>query len=436
MIRTKIKPEIKPEINSGIHHNQNKLSLSKQKINILLLEGIHPNTLDILEKSGYTNISSHSKALTTAQLTQEIKQAHIIGIRSRTQLTPEILSHAKKLMAIGCFCIGTNQVDLSAAAEYGIPVFNAPFANTRSVAELVIGHIIYLLRSIPAKNNNAHAGVWNKSAANSFEVRGKTLGIVGYGHIGSQLSILAENMGMRVIYYDIIPKLALGNASAVKSLAYLITQADVISLHVPETKLTQDLINHSQLKKFKKNSILINASRGQVVNLDALAGALSSKQLLGAAIDVYPQEPAQNGPGFASPLQKIDNVILTPHIGGSTQEAQARIGTEVAHKLVQYSDTGSTLGAVNFPQVTLPAQFNTSRILHIHKNEPGILSSINKLFDTLQINIRGQYLQTLNNIGYVVMNFDNTNQQDKDAALKLFNALKQIQGTIKTRILY
>jgi D-3-phosphoglycerate dehydrogenase / 2-oxoglutarate reductase len=416
-----------------------KHSLDKKKINILLLEGIHQNAIAALNSAGYTNITTHTKALDKEKLEDAIKNAHIIGIRSRTQLTSELLEKAQKLMAIGCFCIGTNQVDIISARSQGIPVFNAPFANTRSVAELVIGHIIYLLRGIPLKDKLAHKGLWQKSANNSYEVRGKTLGIIGYGHIGSQLSVLAENFGLKVIYYDIEPKLALGNAASVSSLDSLLKQADIISLHVPETKYTNHLIDNKKLELFKDNSILINASRGKVVDLDALKEHIKAGKILGAAIDVFPKEPAKNGRGFISPLQNLENVVLTPHIGGSTQEAQSRIAEEVAHKLLKYSDNGSTLGSVNFPSVSLPEQqLESHRILHIHENKPGILSHINSIFDELKVNVLGQYLQTLDNIGYVVMDISSNNKSDNKSGLtkKLFDKLKEVPGTVKVRVLY
>jgi D-3-phosphoglycerate dehydrogenase / 2-oxoglutarate reductase len=408
-----------------------KHSLDKSKIRFLFLEGIHQNAVNQLKQAGYSNIITNAKALTNEQLEKEIKNTHIIGIRSRTKITDEILNKAEKLIAIGCFCIGTNQVSLETAKISGIPVFNAPFVNTRSVAELVLGHIIYLLRGIPTKNKLAHAGQWQKSANNSFEVRGKTLGIIGYGHIGSQLSVLAENLGMQVIFYDTEPKLALGNAKSINKLSEVLKKADVISLHVPETKQTENLLSKKNLSLIKDNAIVINASRGKTVDLDALASELKSGRLLGAAVDVYPKEPAKNGDIFTTPLQNIDNVILTPHIGGSTQEAQERIAEEVANKLIKYSDNGSTLGSVNFPLVSLPEQQQDARrILHIHENKPGILSHINTLFEKHEINILGQYLQTKDNIGYVVMDISNkiTN--------KILDEIREIPGTIKARVLY
>ena len=405
-------------------------SLDKSKIRILLLEGVHNSAVTYLESQGYSNIRYEKKSLTGGALHEAIKDAHFLGIRSRTQVTKEVLDHAKRLNAIGCFCIGTNQVDLDECQTRGIPVFNAPFANTRSVAELVIAEIILLLRGIPEKNALAHRGGWQKTATNSFETRGKKLGIIGYGHIGTQLSILAENLGMKVYFYDIANKLSLGNAIPCESIKELLSEVDVVSLHVPETKQTQMMIGATQLQQMKDNSILINASRGTVVDIDALSEVLKSKKLSGAAIDVFPVEPKSTADEFFSPLREFDNVILTPHIGGSTQEAQYAIGLEVTEKIVRYSDNGSTSSAVNFPQVTLPEHQNCHRIFHIHHNEPGILVQINKAFSSNEINISAQYLQTHGNTGYVVTDVDGSWDQ---SALEV---LKAIKGTIRTRILY
>lgn len=405
-------------------------SLAKEKIKILLLEGLHQSALDELKAKGYSNIEYVKTSLSEAELIEKIADVHFIGIRSRTQLNERVLSHAKKLAAIGCFCIGTNQVALSAAQKLGIPVFNAPFSNTRSVAELVIGEILLLLRGIPEKSAQAHRGVWNKSAVGSVEARGKTLGIIGYGHIGTQLGILAETLGMRVRFYDIETKLPLGNASQASSLNTLLKEADVISLHVPENRQTHNMIAAAELKTMKPGAILINASRGTVVDIDALASVLDNKHLAGAAIDVFPVEPKGNDEEFISPLRAFDNVILTPHIGGSTKEAQQNIGLEVASKLAKYSDNGSTLSAVNFPQVSLPEHTDTSRLLHIHKNQPGVLTQINQAFAQHNINIAAQYLQTDDQIGYVVIDVET---QDSVLALK---ALKQVEGTLKARVLH
>ncbi|AHF00723.1 3-phosphoglycerate dehydrogenase [Thiomicrospira aerophila AL3] len=407
-----------------------QLSLAKDKINILLLEGIHPSAEAYFRAQGYNNITSHTGALSPSALKDALADCHFIGIRSRTQLNAELLAQAPKLNAIGCFCIGTNQVDLTAAMRLGIPVFNAPFSNTRSVAELVLGEILLLLRRIPEKNALAHRGIWQKTAQGAFEARGKTLGIIGYGRIGSQLSILAENLGMRVIFYDIVKQLPLNNAQQVASLDALLAAADIVSLHVPETPDTEWMMGQDQLAKMKAGSLLINAARGRVVDIHALADALKSGQLAGAAIDVFPTEPETNKQPFESPLRGLDNVLLTPHIGGSTEEAQASIGQEVAAKLVVYSDIGTSLSAVNFPEVALPEHTGRSRLLHIHHNQPGVLTQINQAFAAQNINIAAQYLQTNNEIGYVVIDLD---AKDRDAALA---QLKQIPGTLRTRLLH
>ena len=363
-------------------------------------------------------------------LIEKIADVHFIGIRSRTHLSDNVLKAAKKLVAVGCFCIGTNQVDLDAARSRGIAVFNAPFSNTRSVAELVLGEILLLLRGIPDKNAKAHRGEWLKSATGSFEARGKTLGIIGYGHIGTQLGIMAEHMGMRVKFYDIEDKLVLGNASQVSSMTELLKMSDVISLHVPETPQTENMIGEPEFSVMKPGAIFINAARGTVVDIDALCDALRNKKVSGAAIDVFPVEPKSNNEEFISPLREFDNVILTPHVGGSTQEAQENIGSEVASKLVKYSDNGSTLSAVNFPEVSLPEHTGRSRLLHIHENIPGVLTQINQAFAECNINIAAQYLQTNEAIGYVVIDVDSA---DAEQALL---QLKQVKGTIKTRILH
>jgi len=406
-----------------------KFSLAKDKIKILLLEGLHQSAVQSFKNQGYSNIEYLKTSLPEDELIERIKDAHFIGIRSRTQLTEKVLDAAGKLVAIGCFCIGTNQVDLTAALKRAIPVFNAPFSNTRSVAELVLGEIIMLLRGIPQRSAAAHRGEWQKTANNSFEARGKTLGIIGYGHIGTQLSIMAENIGMRVQFYDIEDKLVLGNATQV-NFGTLLKTSDVISLHVPETPQTKNMIGEAELELMKPGSILINASRGTVVDIEALTAALHSKKLAGAAIDVFPIEPKGNEEEFISPLRAFDNVILTPHIGGSTQEAQENIGFEVAGKMVKYSDNGSTLSAVNFPEVSLPEHKGRSRLLHVHKNQPGVLTKINEAFARLNINIAGQYLQTNADIGYVVIDIDS---DDVEQAL---NELKTIPGTLRARVLH
>ncbi len=406
-----------------------KFSLAKDKIKILLLEGLHQSAVQTFKNQGYSNIEYLKTSLPEEELIEKIRDVHFIGIRSRTQLTAKVLAAADKLAAIGCFCIGTNQVDLAAALDRGIPVFNAPFSNTRSVAELVLGEIIMLLRGIPGRNAAAHRGEWLKTANNSYEARGKTLGIIGYGHIGTQLSIMAEHLGMRVQFYDIEDKLVLGNAVQV-DFSTLLKTSDVISLHVPETAQTKNMIGEAELDLMKQGAILINASRGTVVDIDALAEALSSQKLNGAAIDVFPVEPKSNQEEFVSPLRAFDNVLLTPHIGGSTQEAQENIGYEVAGKLVKYSDNGSTLSAVNFPEVSLPEHTGRHRLLHIHKNQPGMLTKINEAFARHQINIAGQYLQTSADVGYVVIDIDSA---DYELALA---ELKAIPGTLRARVLH
>ncbi|MCU8104227.1 phosphoglycerate dehydrogenase [Shewanella oncorhynchi] len=407
-----------------------KHSLDKDKIKILLLEGVHQSAVDVFERAGYTNIEYHKASLSDEALLESIKDAHFVGLRSRTQLTAEVLKRAEKLIAIGCFCIGTNQVDLATAESLGIPVFNAPFSNTRSVAELVIGEIIMLMRGIPERNAIAHRGGWMKTAAGSYEVRGKTLGVIGYGHIGTQLGILAETLGMRVVFFDIEDKLPLGNAQQIHSMEQLLAQADVVSLHVPETPQTKDMIGAAEFAAMKKGSIFINASRGTVVDIEALTVALKERHLAGAAIDVFPVEPQSNDDEFISPLRGLDNVLLTPHVGGSTAEAQENIGIEVAGKLAKYSDNGSTVSAVNFPEVSLPTHKGTSRLLHIHQNRPGVLIKINQAFSEKGINIAAQYLQTTAEIGYVVMEVDTT--QAEEALVEL----KAIEGTLRTRVLF
>ena len=407
-----------------------KVSLDKSKIKFLLLEGVHQSAVDVLHAAGYTNIEYHKKALDGDELKNAIKDAHFIGIRSRTFLTEEVLAHANKLIAIGCFCIGTNQVNLEAAKARGIPVFNAPFSNTRSVAELVLGEILLLMRNIPQANAEVHRGIWNKSAVGSHEVRGKKLGIIGYGHIGSQLSIVAEALGMHVYFYDIENKLPLGNAQQVRTLEDLLSSCDIISLHVPENASTKNLISAERIAQLKKDSILINAARGTVVDIDALAEALEKGHIRGAAIDVFPEEPASINEEFVSPLRRFDNVLLTPHIGGSTAEAQENIGSEVAGKFVKYSDNGSTLSSVNFPEVSLPEHIGTKRLLHIHENRPGSLTKLNQIFVEANINIAAQYLQTDPKIGYVVVDVEAEDSNN------LLAKLKEIDGTIRARVLF
>ncbi|EEX66155.1 MULTISPECIES: phosphoglycerate dehydrogenase [Vibrio] len=407
-----------------------KVSLEKDRIKILLLEGLHPSSVEVLQAAGYSNIEYHKGSLEEAELIEAIKDVHFVGIRSRSNLTEKVINAAEKLVAIGCFCIGTNQVDLNAAAKRGIPVFNAPFSNTRSVAELVLGEILLLLRGIPEKNALAHRGIWKKSADNSYEARGKRLGIIGYGHIGTQLGIIAENLGMHVYFYDIESKLSLGNATQVHTLSDLLNKCDVISLHVPETSGTKNMMGAEEFARMKPGSIFINAARGTVVDIPALCSALESGHIAGAAIDVFPEEPASNKEPFESPLMKFDNVILTPHVGGSTQEAQENIGIEVAGKLAKYSDNGSTLSSVNFPDVSLPEHRNCSRLLHIHANRPGILTQINTIFAEEGINIAAQYLQTTAEIGYVVIDVETARSEEA------LTKLKAIDGTIRARILH
>ena len=407
-----------------------KTSTSKDKIKFLLLEGIDPSAIDVIKAAGYTQIESLRGALSGEELKQKIAGAHFLGIRSRTQLTADVLAHATRLAAVGCFCIGTNQVDLGAARDLGIAVFNAPFSNTRSVAEMVLAEAILLMRGIPEKSAVAHRGGWLKSAHNAYEVRGKTLGIVGYGAIGTQLSILAEGLGMRVIFFDVVSKLPLGNASPVVRLDDLLGQADVVSLHVPETEATRWMMGTAQIAAMKPGGVLINASRGTVVDIEALAEALRSRRLAGAAIDVYPEEPRSNDDRFDSPLRGFDNVILTPHIGGSTVEAQENIGVEVAAKLVKYSDNGTSTSSVNFPEVALPAHPGKHRLLHVHRNVPGVLAEINKVFSDRHINIAAQYLQTRGEVGYVVIDID---AEHSDLALA---KLADVQGTLRSRVLF
>ena len=407
-------------------------SYPKQDIRVLLLEGVSQNAVDVFEQAGYTQIEYHLKSLPEDELAARIAEAHIVGIRSRSQLTAEVLNRAKRLIAVGCFCIGTNQVDLDAAKTLGVPVFNAPYSNTRSVAELVLAQTVMLLRGIPQKNAQCHRGGWSKSASGSFEARGKTLGVIGYGHIGTQIGVLAESLGMQVIFHDIETKLSLGNAHAAASLDDLLERADVVTLHVPETPQTQNMFRAEHMARMRKGAMLINASRGSVVDIDALAIALISGHLAGAAIDVFPVEPKGNDDPFVSPLIGMDNVILTPHIGGSTLEAQDNIGIEVAAKLVRYSDNGSTLSAVNFPEVALPEHPRSRRLLHIHRNVPGVLSRVNDIFSSGNINIDAQFLQTDPQLGYVVIDVT----ADEAKARELKDQLAAIEGTLRVRVLY
>ncbi|QCI63794.1 phosphoglycerate dehydrogenase [Phreatobacter stygius] len=408
------------------------LSLPKDRIKILLLEGISDTAVGLLENAGYSNIQRLPKALDGAALAKAVRGVHLLGIRSRSQITPEILAAADRLIAIGCFSVGTNQVDLVAANRAGVPVFNAPFSNTRSVAELTIAEIVMLFRRIFPKSVKAHAGGWDKSAVASYEIRGKTLGIVGYGNIGSQLAMLAEAMGMRVIYFDQTDKLRHGNVEPAADLKDLMARADVVSLHLPETPGTQGLIGKAEIAAMKKGAYLINNARGTILDLQALAKALKSGHLGGAAVDVFPVEPSSNADQFASPLQGLDNVILTPHVGGSTEEAQERIGAEVARKFVDYSDVGSTWGAVNFPQVQLPVGPAGTRFIQVQRNLPGELRRLNDVFAAREINIAAQYYQTDGDVGYVVLDADGS-VDDADGVL---DEIRQLSGTIRCRLLY
>lgn len=410
-----------------------RTSLDKSRIQVVLLEGIHQSAVDTFHADGYTNVELYPKSLPVGQLIRVLKKAFILGIRSATQLNMQMLAEAPKLIAIGNFCIGTNNVDLDFAQRRGIPVFNAPFSNTRSVAELVLAELIFLMRGVPERNASTHRGAWMKTATGSNEVRGKTLGIVGYGHIGTQIGLLAESLGMQVIFYDIEMKLTLGNARPVISLDSLLESSDVVTLHVPDTAQTKGMIGAEQLAKMKPGAKLINAARGSLVDIDALADALRSGHVHGAAMDVFPKEPKTEGEEFVSPLRGMDNVILTPHVGGSTEEAQQNIGYEVAGKLIKYSNNGSSITAVNFPEVSLPEHPGQHRLLHIHRNQPGVLSAVNAIFGQRGINVTGQYLQTNPQIGYVVIDVETTSRAQSQA---LRESLDQVPGTLRTRVLY
>lgn len=405
-------------------------SYPKEKINILFLENISDVAVERFKQAGYANAKKLNGALSEAELIKAVKDVHLLGIRSKSQITKNVLAAATKLQAIGCFCIGVNQVDLAAATQQGVVVFNAPYSNTRSVAELVIGASIMLIRRIIDKNRAAHEGIWLKEASGSYELRGKTLGIIGYGNIGSQISVLAEGLGMKVMFYDVETKLPLGNAEASRSLKEVLGKADIVTLHVPELDSTKNLINKSNLKYFKKGAILINYARGEVVDLDALAKAIKEGHIGGAAIDVFPWEPEKNGDRFTSPLQGLSNVLLTPHIGGSTQEAQLNIGDDVSAKLYNYLEKGITAGSHTVPALALPPQEGTHRILHIHKNVPGVLSEINTTLSQNNINIVGQSLKTNDAIGYVVLDID------KSLSKNALALLREVKGSIKVRMLY
>ncbi len=407
-------------------------SYPKEEIKVLLLEGIHNSSKETLEKFGYTNVELLPHALNEAELCEKIKDVHLIGIRSKTKITQKVLDAASKLWAVGCHCIGTNQVDLDYARKQGVAVFNSPYSNTRSVAELVIAECVMLVRRIPERSNRAHAGKWMKDAKDSYELRGKTLGIIGYGHIGSQVSILAEALGMQVLYYDIEPKLPLGNANSTDSLKELIEQSDIVTLHVPADKSTENLMNRERIFQMKEGSYLLNLSRGNVVDLDALKERMIAEDIKGAAIDVFPEEPKSTDDMFHSPLQGMRNVILTPHIGGSTREAQENIGRDAASKLVKYMDEGITIGNHSIPVLNLPRKHDdqTHRILHIHKNEAGVLGKINSIFSDQGINISGQYLNTSADTGYVVLDIE------AEASAEVEEQLRQIDQTIRVRTLY
>jgi D-3-phosphoglycerate dehydrogenase len=405
-------------------------SFPKDKIKVLFLENISDKAVQYFKQQGYADVKKVAGSLSEEELIKVIKDVHILGIRSKTFISKKVLDSAKKLQAIGCFCIGVNQVDLKACKQKGIAVYNAPYSNTRSVAELAIGASILLIRRILDKNNAAHKGIWNKDAKGSFELRGKTLGIIGYGNIGTQLSVMAEAMGMRVQFFDIETKLPLGNAQAKKSIKEIVSSSDIISLHVPETNQTKNLINKSVLRQFKAGSILVNYARGEVVDLEALAEAIKEKHIAGAAIDVFPVEPEKNGDAFSTPLQGLSNVLLTPHIGGSTEEAQENIGEDVSIKLYQYLERGVSNGSHTIPSLSLPPVDGAHRILHIHKNVPGVLGAINTLLSKNKINIVGQYLKTNDEIGYVVLDVDS--KLSKQA----MTLLKEVKETIRVRMLY
>ena len=395
-----------------------------------MLEGVHPAALRLFKSLGYENVEASKASMDEDELLRKIKDVHLLGIRSKTQLSEKVLQEASKLICIGAFCIGTNQIDMNAAMENGIAVFNSPFSNTRSVAELVIAHCINLMRRVFEKNDAAHKGRWLKDSADSYEVRGKTLGIVGYGHIGSQVSVLAENMGMKVVYFDIEPRLALGNAVPVKTLNDLLERSDIVTLHVPGHATTKNMMDAARIRKMNKGAVLINYSRGDVIDIQAARQALESKHLHGLAVDVFPKEPQNNSEKFSSPLQGVTNAILTPHIGGSTQEAQESIGLDVANKLISFLETGSSTGSLSIPALSLPVQQETHRLLHIHKNVPGVLSEINGHLSRLNVNILGQYLKTNPQIGYVVLDVD------KSASARALEELKKVKQTIRVRNLY
>lgn len=409
---------------------EKKTSYPKEKIKILLLEGVHPAAIDLFRKNGYTGIEAIKSSLSESDLISKIKNAHLLGLRSKTQLSAAVINKADKLLAAGAFCIGTNQIDMKAAVASGVAIFNSPYSNTRSVAEMVIGLSIVLMRKVPEKNALAHLGGWDKSSDGCYEVRGKTLGIIGYGHIGSQVSVLAESIGMKVIFYDIEPKLSLGNAVKVTSLDILLKNSDIVSIHVPGSNQTKNLIEATKIKKMKQGSVIINLSRGDVLDVKALKAALINKHLSGAGVDVFENEPQSNSDTFRNELQGFSNVILTPHIGGSTVEAQENIGIDVATKLINFLETGSSTGSLSVPPLSLPVQQDAHRLLHIHKNVPGVLSEINGILSGLKVNILGQYLKTNADIGYVVLDVD------RKTSSKALGELQKVKHTIKVRQLY
>lgn len=409
---------------------EKKTSYPKEKIKILLLEGVHPAAIDLFRKNGYTGIEAIKSSLSESDLISKIKNAHLLGLRSKTQLSAAVINKADKLLAAGAFCIGTNQIDMKAAVASGVAIFNSPYSNTRSVAEMVIGLSIVLMRKVPEKNALAHLGGWDKSSDGCYEVRGKTLGIIGYGHIGSQVSVLAESIGMKVIFYDIEPKLSLGNAVKVTSLDILLKNSDIVSIHVPGSNQTKNLIDATKIKKMKQGSVIINLSRGDVLDVKALKAALINKHLSGAGVDVFENEPQSNSDTFRNELQGFSNVILTPHIGGSTVEAQENIGIDVATKLINFLETGSSTGSLSVPPLSLPVQQDAHRLLHIHKNVPGVLSEINGILSGLKVNILGQYLKTNADIGYVVLDVD------RKTSSKALGELQKVKHTIKVRQLY
>lgn len=405
-------------------------SYPRDKVRVLLLENISESAAGGFQGAGYSDVTRLSGALTENDLIEAVKGVHVLGIRSKTHVTEKVIANADKLLAVGAFCIGTNQIDLRAATARGIAVFNSPYSNTRSVAELVIGASVMLVRRIPEKTTAAHAGVWLKEAKGCHELRGRTLGIVGYGNIGSQVSVLAEALGLSVVYYDIVTKLPLGNAKAAETLDEVLAVSDIVTLHVPSDASTHNMVNADSISKMKDGAVLINYSRGDVADLDAVADALKRGKLSGAGVDVFPVEPEKAGEGFSSPLQGVPNVLLTPHIGGSTEEAQVNIGHDVTARLLGYIETGTSDGSLTVPPVALPQQDGTHRILHIHSNVPGILGEVNSRISDLGLNIVGQYLKTNEDIGYVILDFD------QKLSGEAFEALRSVKGTIKTRIVY